>query len=116
MNTEQTKSVGLGQAFGIILGALVGAILFIPRLVQSANKLMDMTDDVLDSGKAITTTMKESAEDFRNTSKLQADATYQQRMAEINQARTIQGLDAVDVSSARTLSPAAQAALNSLTT
>lgn len=115
MSNQQTKSVGLGQAFGIILGTLVSIVLFVPRLIGLADKAVDMVEDVLDSGKAITTTMKESAEDFRNTSKLQADASYKQRMVEINEARTVQGLEAIDVSSARTLSPEAQAALDKLT-
>ena len=63
-NQQQAKSVGLGQAFGIILGTLVSIVLFVPRLIGLADKTVDMLDDVLDSGKAITTTMKESAEDF----------------------------------------------------
>ena len=113
-NTNQAKSVGLGQAFGIILGTLVSIVLFVPRLIGLADKTVDMLDDVLDSGKAITTTMKESAEDFRNTSKLQADATYKQRMQDINDARTSQGLQPIDVQSARTLSPAAAEALAKL--
>ena len=113
-NTNQAKSVGLGQAFGIILGTIVSIVMFVPRLIGLADKAVDMVEDVLDSGKAITTTMKESAEDFRNTSKLQADATYKQRMQEINDARTSQGLQPIDVQSARTLSPAAAEALAKL--
>ena len=111
---QQPQTVGLGKAFGIILSTIVSIVLFIPRLVQSANKALDMVDDVLESGKSITTTMKESAEDFRNTSKLEADANYQARMAEINNTRKAQGLDEVEINSTRTLSPAAAEALAKL--
>lgn len=115
MSQKQPTTVGLGKAFGIILSTLVSVILFIPRLVASADKLVDMVDDVLESGKSITTTMKESAEDFRNTSKLEADANYKKRMEEINTARTDAGLSEVnEVNSSRTLSDAAQAALDKM--
>ena len=112
---QQPQTIGLGKAFGIILSTLVSVILFIPRLVGSANKGLDMVDDLLESGKNITTAMRESAEDFRNTSKLEADASYQQRMLDINNARKAQGLSEVnEVNSSRTLSDAAQAALNKM--
>ena len=111
---QQPQTVGLGKAFGIILSTIVSIVLFIPRLVQSANKALDMVDDVLESGKSITTTMKESAEDFRNTSKLEADANYQARMTEINNTRKAQGLDEVEINSTRTLSSAAAEALAKL--
>ena len=111
---QQPQTVGLGKAFGIILSTIVSIVLFIPRLVQSANKGLDMVDDLLESGKSITTTMKESAEDFRNTSKLEADANYQARIDEINNTRKAQGLDEVEITSTRTLSPAAAEALAKL--
>lgn len=111
---QQPQTIGLGKAFGIILSTIVSVILFVPRLVQSANKALDMVDDVLESGKSITTTMKESAEDFRNTSKLEADANYQARMSEINTTRKAQGLEEVEINSTRTLSPAASEALAKL--
>lgn len=114
MSQQQPQTIGLGKAFGIILSTIVSIVLFIPRLVQSANKALDMVDDVLESGKSITTTMKESAEDFRNTSKLEADANYQARMEEINATRKAQGLDEVEINSTRTLSPAAAEALAKL--
>lgn len=111
---QQPQTIGLGKAFGIFLSTLVAVVMFIPRLVGSANKALDMVDDVLESGKSITTTMKESAEDYRNTAKLEADATYKQRLTEINNTRKAQGLDEVQVNTTRTLSPAAEAALAKL--
>ena len=111
---QQPQTIGLGKAFGIFLSTFVSIVLFIPRLVASANKGLDMVDDLLESGKSITTTMKESAEDFRNTSKLEADANYQARMEEINNTRKAQGLDEVEINSTRTLSPAAAEALAKL--
>lgn len=112
--SNPNQTIGLGKAFGILLSTLVSVVLFIPRLVGSANKAMDMVDDVLDSGKNITETMKQTSEDFKNTSALEAEATYQQRMQEINTTRSEQGLSQVQLSTARTLSPAAQAALNAV--
>lgn len=114
MSQQQPQTIGLGKAFGIILSTLVSIVLFIPRLVQSANKGLDMVDDLLESGKNITTTMRESSEDFRNSSKLEADANYKARLEEINNTRKAQGLDEVQVNTTRTLSPAAEAALAKL--
>ena len=111
---QQPQTVGLGKAFGIILSTIVSIVLFIPRLVQSANKVMDMTDDVLDAGKEITSTMKESAQDFRTMSKLEADANHAAHLREINSLRTINNLEEVQVSTTRTLSPAAAEALAKL--
>lgn len=114
MPQQQPQTIGLGKAFGIILSTIVSIVLFIPRLVQSANKGLDMVDDLLESGKNITTTMRESSEDFRNSSKLEADANYKARLAEINNTRKAQGLEEVEVNTTRTLSPAAEAALAKL--
>ena len=111
---QQPQTIGLGKAFGIFLSTFVSIVLFIPRLVASANKGLDMVDDLLESGKSITTTMKESAEDYRNTAKLEADVTYKQRLTEINQQRQAQGLEEVEVNTTRTLSPAAAEALAKL--
>ena len=102
---QPQTTIGLGKAFGILLSTFVSVVMFIPRLVASANKGLDMVDDLLESGKSITTTMKESAEDFRNTSKLEADANYQARIDEINNTRKAQGLDEVEITSTRTLGP-----------
>lgn len=113
-NQQQPQSVGLGKAFGILLSTFVSVVMFIPRLVASANKGLDMVDDLLESGKSITTTMKESAEDFRNSSKLEADANYKQRLEEINAERSAKGLDEIQLSTSRTLSPAAAEALAKL--
>lgn len=114
MSQPQLQSVGIGKAFNILLSTLITMIFLIPRLVASINKALDMVDDVLDSGKSITTTMKESAEDFRNTSKLEADANYQARLDEINQTRKQHGLPELNITSTRTLSPAAKKALEDL--
>lgn len=114
MSQQQTKSVSIGQAFGIFLSTIVAALMFIPRLVQSANKAMDMVDNVVGTGVNITTTMLESSEDFRNTSKLESDAKYQARLNEINKERAEQGLPKVEIQSVRTVSDTAQEALAKL--
>ena len=113
-NQQQPQSVGLGKAFGILLSTIVSAILFIPRLIGLAGKIVDIADDLAESGKSLSTTLKETAEDFRNTSKLEADANYKQRLKEINAERSAKGLDEVQVSTTRTLSPAAAEALAKL--
>lgn len=116
MNNQQaqTQTIGLGKAFGILLHTLVSVILFIPRIIGSANKVMDMTDDVLDAGKEITSTMKESAQDFRTLSKLEADANHAARLKEINSLRTVNNLEEVQVNTTRQLSAEAQAQLAAL--
>ena len=111
---QQTQTIGLGKAFGIILSTIVSIVLFIPRLVQSANKAMDMVDDTLDAGKEITSTMKESAQDFRTMSKLEADANHAARLKEINSLRTVNNLEEVQVNTSRQLSAEAQAQLAAL--
>ena len=113
-NQQQTQTIGLGKAFGILLSTLVSVVLFIPRIIGSANKVMDMTDDVLDAGKEITSTMKESAQDFRTMSKLEADANHASRLKEINSLRTVNNLDEVQVNTTRKLSAEAQAQLDAL--
>lgn len=114
-NTNTQATVGLGQAFGIILNALVGFVLFLPRLINSAGKAVDMVDDLLESGKSITSTMRESADDFRTTSKLNSDATYAKRLEEINAERVSVGLDAVNVGTARQVSDRAQSVIDKMT-
>lgn len=114
MSQQPLQNVGIGKTFNILLSTLATLIFLIPRLAASLNKALDMVDDVLDSGKSITTTMKESAEDFRNTSKLEADANYQARLDEINATRKQHGLPELNISSTRTLSPAAKKALEEL--
>ena len=114
MSQQQPQTVGLGKAFGIILSTIVSIVLFIPRLVASANKGLDMVDDLLESGKEITSTMKESAQDFRTMSKLEADANHAARLKEINSLRTVNNLEEVQVNTSRQLSAEAQAQLAAL--
>lgn len=100
--STQVQSVGLGKAFGLILGSVVAIILFIPRLINLAGKAVDVADDVMDSGKALSETLKASAIDFKNTSALEAEATFQSRMKEINDAREAVGLQATTATTKRT--------------
>ena len=111
---QQTQTVGLGKAFGIFLSALVSIVMFVPRIIGSLNKAMDMADDLLDGGKEITSTMKESAQDFRTMSKLEADANHAARLKEINSLRTVNNLEEVQVNTSRQLSAEAQAQLAAL--
>lgn len=111
---QQTQTIGLGKAFGIFLSTLVSVVLFIPRIIGSMNKAMDMVDDTLDAGKEITSTMKESAQDFRTMSKLEADANHAARLKEINSLRTVNNLEEVQVNTSRQLSAEAQAQLAAL--
>lgn len=105
------KKATIGDAFGLILGAVVSLIMFIPRIIGLADKAVDLVEDTLDAGRALTTTMKESAEDFRNSSKAQADATFNNRIKDINVDRAEAGLQPVALDTARTLSPQAMQAI-----
>ena len=107
----QMKKATIGDAFGLILGAVVSLIMFIPRIIGLADKAVDLVEDTLDAGRALTTTMKESAEDFRNSSKAQADATFKNRIKDINTDREEAGLTPVAIDTARTLSPQAMEAI-----
>lgn len=107
--SNQANKATIGQAFGAILAAIVAAVMFVPRIINGMNKAMDVVDDVLDSGKNLTGTMRQTSEDFKNLSALEGQANYQERLHEINEARQARGLSSVDVASSRNSDAVAEA-------
>ena len=108
-NTQQVKKASIGQAFSILLGTITALILFVPRLINAADKGMNMVDDLLDSGNILTNTMKQSAEDFKTLSALEGQVNYAERLEDINQTRRDNGLAPVDITSSRNSDAVAEA-------
>lgn len=109
MSNQTNKRASLGQVWGLLLGSFVAVFMFIPRIINAADKAMNVIDDVLDSANDLSSTMKQTSGDFKNLSALEGQVAYQDRLADINEARAAKGLAPVDVASARNSDAVAEA-------
>lgn len=103
-----------GLCFGsVILGIVL--ILFAPQILFLPLPLGIFGIAIFSAGlEAMQGIQQNPTEVNRKTLKLESDLAYRQRMIEINQERKLQGLEEIQVTTSRELTPAAKEALRKL--
>lgn len=103
-----------GLCFGsVILGIIL--LLFAPHILFLPLPLGIFGIAIFSTGlEAMQGIQQNPTEVNRKTLKLESDLAYRQRMMEINKERKLQGLEEIQVTTCRELTPAAKEALRKL--